>query len=92
MEDNQDEKAIAILLALSLMLSLCACGSSTTKPPVSTDAPVRAGEDSGYSLSEKCKIDTFKAIAVSYETFDGETWENPYYKEFCSLYEGQRLG
>ncbi len=49
------------------------------------------GEDKGYSLGENCEIATFKAIVVSYETFDGDTWDNPYYEDFCSLYEGQKL-
>ena len=49
------------------------------------------GENSGYSLGEHCEIETFKAIAVSYETFDGKTWENPYYDAFRVLYEGQKL-
>lgn len=49
------------------------------------------GENSGYSLNENNTISTFKAIAVSYETFDGETWRNPYYDDFLQLYEGQRL-
>ena len=48
------------------------------------------GENSGFSLGEDCKVSTFKAIAVSFETFDGETWKNPYYKAFCKLYEGQK--
>lgn len=50
------------------------------------------GESSGFSLDENCEIETFKAIVVSYETFDGDTWENPYYEDFCSLYEGKKLG
>lgn len=49
------------------------------------------GESSGYSLGKNCEIKTFKAIVVSYETFDGDTWDNPYYEDFCSLYEGQKL-
>ena len=40
---------------------------------------------------EKCNIATFKAIVVSYETFEGKTWNNPYYEDFCSLYEGKKL-
>lgn len=49
------------------------------------------GEDNGYSLSENCSIATFKAIAVSYETFEGRTWKNPHYKTFCDLYQGKKL-
>ena len=32
------------------------------------------GQENGYSLDENCQIATFKAIAVSFETFDGDTW------------------
>ena len=49
------------------------------------------GEDKGYEINENCKIKSFKAIVVSYEAFDGESWENPYYEAFCSLYEGKKL-
>ena len=49
------------------------------------------GESSGFSLDENNNIKTFKAIVVSYETFEGDTWENPYYEDFCELYEGQKL-
>ncbi len=49
------------------------------------------GEKSGLALSENSKIKTFKAIVESYETFDGTTWKNPYYDEFCTLYEGKKL-
>ncbi len=48
------------------------------------------GQENGYSLDENCQIATFKAIAVSFETFDGDTWENPYYDEFQTLYEGKK--
>ena len=48
-------------------------------------------EKSGLALSENSKIKTFKAIVESYETFDGTTWKNPYYDEFCTLYEGKKL-
>lgn len=49
------------------------------------------GKDYGYNLSETCSIKTFKAIVVSYETFDGKTWENPHYDQFKTLYEGKKL-
>ena len=49
------------------------------------------GESSGFSLDENNNIKTFKAIVASYETFEGDTWENPYYEDFCELYEGQKL-
>lgn len=46
------------------------------------------GEGYGFSLAEDNNISFCKAIAVSYETFDGETWRNPFYSEFKNLYEG----
>ena len=48
------------------------------------------GETSGFEVDENCGIETFKAIAVSYETFEGDTWENPYYDAWKDLYEGQK--
>ena len=48
-------------------------------------------ENSGLALDENSKIKTFKAIVKSYETFDGVVWENPYYDQFCILYEGKKL-
>ncbi|GFI62231.1 hypothetical protein IMSAG049_01407 [Clostridiales bacterium] len=51
------------------------------------------GEDSAFFINEECSgIEKVKAIVASYETFEGEKWENPYYQEFCSLYEGKKLG
>lgn len=44
-----------------------------------------------HSMGDNCEIKSFKAIVVSYETFDGDTWDNPYYEDFCSLYEGKKL-
>ena len=49
------------------------------------------GESSGYEIDENCNIKTIKAIVVSYETFDGTTWENPLYEDWCELYEGVKL-
>ena len=46
------------------------------------------GENSGFQIDENCGISTFKAIIYSFETFDGDSWENPYYDEWCNLYEG----
>ena len=48
------------------------------------------GEDRSYSLSDGDDIESFKAVVVSFETFDGDVWENPYYEDFCELYEGKR--
>ena len=49
------------------------------------------GNNSGYEVDEVCGITTFKAIVVSFEAFTGETWENPYFDEWCKLYEGVKL-
>lgn len=49
------------------------------------------GDSSGYEVDESCGINTFKAVVVSYETFEGSKWENPYYDEFTKLYEGKKL-
>lgn len=48
------------------------------------------GSSSGLSLDENNNIDKFKAIVVSYETFDGDTWENPYYDMWVNLYAEKR--
>ncbi len=48
------------------------------------------GENYGYSLGESCKISSFKAIVESFETFNGESWENPYYSAWRKLYEGNK--
>lgn len=50
------------------------------------------GSESGLGLDDECtNVAKFKAIAVSYETFDGDKWENPYYADWCELYEGKKL-
>lgn len=49
------------------------------------------GEDKGYFLEEENDIQTFKAIIVSYETFDGQEWYNPCYDDFYELYAGKKL-
>ncbi|MCD8099486.1 MAG: DUF5780 domain-containing protein [Oscillospiraceae bacterium] len=49
------------------------------------------GEDAGYTVNEDCGIVTVKAIVVSYEAFTGEEWDNPYYDDWCELYEGIKL-
>jgi len=46
------------------------------------------GESSGYEVDEKCNISSFKACVVSFETFGGEKWENPYFDEWSKLYSG----
>lgn len=49
------------------------------------------GDSSGFEVDEECKIAECKAIVVSYEAFDGTTWENPYYSDWLGLYEGKTL-
>lgn len=49
------------------------------------------GDSQGYAIDEDCGVDTFKAVVVSYTTFEEKTWENPDYKAFCDLYGGKRL-
>ena len=50
------------------------------------------GNNSGLALnSDTNNIATFKAIVVSYETFDGESWENPLFQNWREVYEEQRL-
>ena len=48
------------------------------------------GENSGYEIDESCGISSFKAIVVSFETFEGETWDNPLFGEWCDMYEGKK--
>lgn len=48
------------------------------------------GENGGYTLDENSNISKFKAIVVSYETFDSNIWENPYYENFKTTYEGKK--
>ncbi|MGN1479481.1 MAG: DUF5780 domain-containing protein, partial [Acutalibacteraceae bacterium] len=49
------------------------------------------GDDSGFALSDDCTVDSFKAIVVSYETFEGKTWNNPYFGNWSNLYSGKKL-
>jgi len=49
------------------------------------------GHNSGFELDQTIKIETFKAIVVSYEAFDGATWENPLFSDWKALYEGKKL-
>ena len=46
------------------------------------------GDGYGLSIDEDNSIATFKAIVVSYETFDGTEWENPYFDGWSKMYEG----
>jgi hypothetical protein len=50
------------------------------------------GDGYGMSLdSDTDNIATFKAIVVSYDDFDGNTWSNPYYSTWVELYEDKKL-
>lgn len=47
---------------------------------------------STYELREDTtNIATFKAIVVSYDDFDGNTWTNPYYTHWTALYDDKVL-
>lgn len=41
--------------------------------------------------AERGEIKLFKAIVVSYEDFDGNTWENPLYMNWVNIYREQVL-
>lgn len=49
------------------------------------------GETDGYEIDETIGIASFKAVVLSFETFDGKVWKNPYYDEWCDLYEGTKI-
>lgn len=50
------------------------------------------GDGSGLSLdSDTDNIATFKAIVVSYEDFDGNSWDNPYYNTWVEKYSDKKL-
>ena len=49
------------------------------------------GSNSGFEVDENCNIKNFKAIVASYETFNGEIWENPYFDEWTKLFSGVKL-
>lgn len=48
------------------------------------------GETSGFSLDQSCKVASFKSVVLSFETFDGDIWENPYVESFCNAFEGKK--
>lgn len=50
------------------------------------------GKEGGLAIdAEKSDIATFKAIVVSYDDFDGNTWDNPYYETWVDLYSDKKL-
>ncbi len=48
------------------------------------------GENSGFSINESCKVESFKTMILSFETFDGDKWKNPYEDSFRAAYEGKK--
>lgn len=49
------------------------------------------GADGGLPLAEECNtIKAFRACVLSYTTFEGETWENPYYDAWEKMYAGTK--
>lgn len=49
------------------------------------------GDKNGYEVDEHSNIASCKAVVVSYETFSGDKWQNPYYDKFRELYEGKKI-
>lgn len=49
------------------------------------------GEESGYAIDSLVNVKTFKAIPVSFTTFEGDSWENPYYENWKALYEDKKF-
>ncbi len=49
------------------------------------------GDQSGMEIDETCNITTFKAIVVSYDDFDGNTWNNSYYDTWVDFYSDKKL-
>lgn len=50
-----------------------------------------AGMQVDSQQAERGEIKSFKAIVVSYEDFDGNTWRNPLYDNWVKLYREQAL-
>ncbi len=48
------------------------------------------GNNSGYEIDENNNIEYFKAIVVSYETFDGTSWDNPHFYAWEDYYSGSK--
>lgn len=46
------------------------------------------GDDSGFEIDDEIDVDHFEAIVVSYESFDGDTWNNPLYDSWEKAYSG----
>jgi hypothetical protein len=86
-----DKNGLPVKIKGSLSLADGAYITKVDYSDINLAAGSSYGEDSGYNLEDGLNIKTFKAIVVSYETYDGTTWENPHFKSFCSLYEGKKM-
>ena len=49
------------------------------------------GKNGGYEIDESCGIARFRAVVVSFETFEGDTWENPYFDEWQTLFDCKKF-
>ncbi len=49
------------------------------------------GTDKGYYIDESLNVYTVKAIVVSFQTVNGDEWQNPYLVDFIELYEKKKL-
>lgn len=81
-------------LPLKLEASFDLSGGSYIYPVNARDINLpdgnRYGDESGFEVAEHLDIGEFKAIVVSYETFEDEEWINEYFDDFKRLYEGQK--
>lgn len=51
------------------------------------------GEGLLFGIKEQTasRLETFKAVVVKYEDFEGNTWENPYYSDWIEMYKEKKL-
>lgn len=51
------------------------------------------GEDLLFGIMEETasRLETFKAVVVKYEDFEGNIWENPYYSDWIEIYKEKKL-
>ena len=49
------------------------------------------GENDLYEVHEKCGIKYTVAVLKSYTDIDGKTFENPYFIDYCLIYEGGEI-
>ncbi len=50
-----------------------------------------AGENNAYQVNEACGIKYVKAVVKSYTDIDGKVYENPYFVDYCLIYEGGEI-